>query len=397
MKITVRHLLAGTFKTMVWGIGILVSLLPRFIRRSRDRVIIARLDAIGDFVLFTPCLSHLRRKYQAAEITLVVEKKALPLAVACPHVDEVYGIDTQVFRSSAFYRLANLVRMAVKAPSVFVNPVFSREQIVDELALWSRAETKIAWDGDLSNLSESEKRRGNRIYSTLITSLASGPIHESERNAEFLSRIGVEVSSYAFELWGSSSSALMAEELWDTHSLTARTVIALVPGSLHSFKSWGVEKFSSLIDEIAKLRPDALFVVIGGEAEKESAVNLVGAHPDRVLDLCGETSLDQLGPIFGRCRLVVGNDTGPLHIAVAAGAPTVGIVGGGHFGRFLPYQGPASKWNASPRVANWPMLCYGCNWKCIYEVAGGEAVPCIAGIDVQAVLELVKPMLSAET
>jgi len=51
-----------------------------------------------------------------------------------------------------------------------------------------------------------------------------------------------------------------------------------------------------------------------------------------------------------------------LHIATALRKPVVGIVGGGHFGRFYPWGDPETS-----RVVNLPMDCYGCNWHCRYD------------------------------
>ncbi|HEX8431066.1 MAG TPA: glycosyltransferase family 9 protein, partial [Longimicrobium sp.] len=57
----------------------------------------------------------------------------------------------------------------------------------------------------------------------------------------------------------------------------------------------------------------------------------------------------------------LGPDAAALHIAVALRKPTVGIVGGGHPGRFQPWGDPAIN-----HVCSVPMECFGCNWTCRY-------------------------------
>jgi ADP-heptose:LPS heptosyltransferase len=59
--------------------------------------------------------------------------------------------------------------------------------------------------------------------------------------------------------------------------------------------------------------------------------------------------------------LLIGVETGALHIATALGVPSVGILGGGHFGRFYPWGNPAVH-----RVAASRMDCYGCQWRCVH-------------------------------
>jgi len=67
---------------------------------------------------------------------------------------------------------------------------------------------------------------------------------------------------------------------------------------------------------------------------------------DGVVDLMGKTSLPQLLDVINHAALVVSNDTGPAHLSIALGTPTLVIVGGGHFGCFVPYPPDACPANA---------------------------------------------------
>jgi hypothetical protein len=69
-------------------------------------------------------------------------------------------------------------------------------------------------------------------------------------------------------------------------------------------------------------------------------------------------------------------------------------VGGGHFGRFVPYPDLPGQTNNLKEVFH-KMPCYGCNWKCIYPINEGEPAPCIANISVDAVWEKVVPLLTS--
>jgi len=83
-------------------------------------------------------------------------------------------------------------------------------------------------------------------------------------------------------------------------------------------------------------------------------------------------------------QALIGNETSGIHIAAAVGVPAVGILGGGHFGRFLPY--PNSIESPKPEAVFHAMECYGCNWNCSQPHVRGEAVPCIRSVDVQDVM-----------
>ena len=92
--------------------------------------------------------------------------------------------------------------------------------------------------------------------------------------------------------------------------------------------------------------------------------------------------------IIRGASLLVANDSASIHIAAATGTRSVCILGGGHFGRFLPYQ-PEFKvrGDQEPIAVFHPMDCYGCRWRCQYSLGSHEAVPCISGVEVAQVLE----------
>ena len=113
----------------------------------------------------------------------------------------------------------------------------------------------------------------------------------------------------------------------------------------------------------------------------------------RILDLAGSTDLSQLVVIFRKCVLVVGNDTGPLHMAVSAGTPVIALVGGGHYGRFFPYPPSLVTPGARPIEIIHRMDCFGCNWRCIFDVPAGDPYPCVAGIPVEEVFYKARSIL----
>ena len=109
--------------------------------------------------------------------------------------------------------------------------------------------------------------------------------------------------------------------------------------------------------------------------------------------MSGQTTLWELAGLLRQSRLTISNDTGAVHIASAVGTPTVCILGGGHFGRFVPYPELAGQTNYL-KVVFHKMPCYGCNWECVYHIKEGEPAPCISNISVDAVWNEVKSLLT---
>lgn len=97
----------------------------------------------------------------------------------------------------------------------------------------------------------------------------------------------------------------------------------LNPGSTDARRRWAPERFAAVGDALAQA--GALVVVHGDERERAVTADVVGAMRERAIDLGGKLSLAALAALVARARLVVGNDSGPLHLAQAMGTATVGV------------------------------------------------------------------------
>jgi hypothetical protein len=99
---------------------------------------------------------------------------------------------------------------------------------------------------------------------------------------------------------------------------------------------------------------------------------------EKYVNACGKTTLRQTAALLKRCRLGVGADSAIAHMAAALDVPHVVVLGGGHFGRFLPYS-------ATTSIVCLPLECYGCSWSCKYSVPY-----CTKEVSPQVLLEAVQ-------
>jgi ADP-heptose:LPS heptosyltransferase len=100
-------------------------------------------------------------------------------------------------------------------------------------------------------------------------------------------------------------------------------LVALHPGASDPRRRWPTGKFAAVGDALAAA--GARVVVTGTRDEQELVTAVVDAMRADAQNLSGRLSLGGLAALFARCRVVVSNDSGPLHLAAAVGAPTVGI------------------------------------------------------------------------
>lgn len=121
------------------------------------------------------------------------------------------------------------------------------------------------------------------------------------------------------------------------------TVLALGPTANWPRKAWPAASFAELAARLtgpSGVLPNARIAVLGGPNEREMALPLISALPaGRCLDLVGRVDLLTAYAVLRRCALFVGNDSGLMHLAAAAGVPTLGLFGPSKEGLYAPWGG----------------------------------------------------------
>lgn len=116
-----------------------------------------------------------------------------------------------------------------------------------------------------------------------------------------------------------------------------RPVIALAPTANWAPKVWPAERFAALFRALAEDLPGAVPAVFGGPGavERAMAAPLLAALPEAI-DLVGTLALPEVAACLARAALFVGNDSGLMHLAAAAGAPTLGLFGPTNAAEYAP-------------------------------------------------------------
>ncbi|MDP8921511.1 MAG: glycosyltransferase family 9 protein, partial [Chloroflexota bacterium] len=117
-------------------------------------------------------------------------------------------------------------------------------------------------------------------------------------------------------------------------------LIAAHPGSGADVKNWLPERWTAVARQLGA-RIGAQLVLTGGPAEAALVERIAAGLAPRPPTLAGQTTLGQLAALFERCALVLGGDSGPLHLAAAVGTPTVRVYGPTSRDIFGPWGAPA--------------------------------------------------------
>ena len=348
-------------------------------RKSGGGVVLVRLDAIGDFVLWLDCARRLREHYADQRITLVANSVLADFARELPYWDEVWSVKVAggdgIRNPVARWRI--LRRLAQQGFDRAVQPVFSRDFVSgDSMVRATGARERIGSIGDCSNVQALWKSVADSWYTRLVPA-RDALTTESERGVEFLHGLGID------DYVPCAASIPVMAPL--PASMQGREEFFVVfPGASHPGRCWPVAKFRELITAVQSatgLSP----VLCGGPGDVMICDQIAGEFGRDILNLAGKTSLAELVEVIRAARLLISNETSAIHFAAAVSTPSVCLLGGGHFGRFVPY--PANWPGIAPVAAYVQMPCFGCNWGCTQPHVAGAAFPCVAAVSVDAVVE----------
>lgn len=166
-------------------------------------------------------------------------------------------------------------------------------------------------------------------------------------------------------------------------------LVALHPGAGDKRRRWPPEKFSLVGDALAMA--GARVAVVGVEEDHALISAIVEGMNREALNLCGQLSLRGLAGLLSRCEVVVSNDSGPLHLAGAVGAATVGI----YWGPNLITANPPTRARHRP-VLSWRHECPVCG-ATLFDNDCGHTASVVADVPTKEVTNFALDLLASKT
>jgi lipopolysaccharide heptosyltransferase II len=167
-------------------------------------------------------------------------------------------------------------------------------------------------------------------------------LHEADLYASVAGALGCPTSGHHLRFVPHAGARRAVEVLLHEHSLGKR-VVAIAPGGGTNpgmdlpEKRWPAERFAALADRL-HFEEDMTVAIIGGHLDRPAGDAMRMAMRAPSLDLTGAVPWAERAAFFERCALYVGNDSGPMHLAVAAGCPVVAVFGPTDPGLYGPYR-----------------------------------------------------------
>lgn len=320
---------------------------------SKKRLLWSRSDSIGDNIISAGMIDYIQEHYKEYEISVLCQDHIMELYNNIPYIKNTLGFNrNDVFESPEYQeRLWNILR-AHKFDLV-INSVYSRDELSDYLALNIQAKETIGSIGDNTNISEAKRLEHNKHYTRIINA-DSAPKTEVERHKEYINGLGINCERVSPKMWLNYEDELFATSFYQANNLKSENTITIFPSAQSEIRLY------KYFNEILENFTDYNIIILGGKDSVEIAIKIKQKFKGNIFDLSGKLSILKSAAIIKKSALLISTESAGSHIATAVGTKNVVIVGGGHFGRFMPYSNLTS-------VVCLPLECYGCNWKCQFE------------------------------
>lgn len=301
------------------------------VRREFRNIALIRLSAIGDVVMALPALEALRQAHPLARISWIVERRAANILEGHPALDEV--IEFPRFKAIARGSPLRWVRIALAFLGFrrqlrrrrFDLSIDFQGNLKSGLCTWAAgAPVRIGY-------ARSFCREPNWLFTNRRVDFGGACLNRMQGELILAATAG------ASPLFRKPRIAFTAEEMETAESIAAEArphtppLVAIHPGTsdFMPHKRWPPESYRALGSLLAK-RCGARILLSYGPGEEDMIADLErglredGVRADR---LPAGLSMKALGCVLGRMDLVVGGDTGPVHLAVATGAPVLILLG----------------------------------------------------------------------
>ena len=269
------------------------------------KVLVIKLGALGDFVLAGPAMRRIRQAHAGAEITLLTTPLYAPLGEACPYVDRVE-------RDGRPKTLGGTIAMLRRLRRAGYDRVYDLQTSSRSSAYFQALRPNPpAWSGIAAGCSLPHRNPDR------------DQMHTLERQADQLKHAGIwdEAPTAPGSAPSPDVSWLVDGGAAERFGLVAPYALLVPGGSAHRpEKRWpGYAELARAL-AVQGLQP----VLIGGPDEADLAGGIATAAPGTA-NLAGRTSFADIASLGARAALAVGNDTGPLHLIAASGAPTLAL------------------------------------------------------------------------
>jgi len=303
--------------------------------RNHKKILIAKVDHIGDYILFRNFLKPLKEKYPDFKITMIGNNsyKDIVEKYDSKEISKFIGINQKKFYNSKRYRSEALTKLLGEKYNILIHPTFSRLYVVDEFISKINATQKISPVGDSFNQKVKLKKISDKFYTTLIknpemrlnkfNTKTKVRIHEFDKQKSFFSKLlNLNLTKVAIHLEYKKSKQ--------------NDYAIIFPGADSKLRMWSPRKFAKVADFL-NINHGLKILICGNGKDAISAKKIIKNSKVNIKNMVNETPLPELINLIGNAKIIITGNTCAAHIAAATKTKFICIDTGIFHGRFVPY------------------------------------------------------------
>ncbi len=329
---------------------------------SVKKILIIKPRGIGDLILSTIVLKNLKADFPDSEIHYLTEEFASPVLFHNPFVSKIF-----VFGKSLRENLKLIYKLRRERYDLIFD--FYSNPRTAQFTFFIKGKIKAGYD----------KRGRNYAYNVKIK-LTDPDLHSALAHLEFLKALNITHSFKVIIYNLSDEEKTFAEKFFKENNLN-ETVIGIIPGGGWISKRCEPEKFVEICKAVYE-KWNCKFLILYGDEDFSDAKEIYNSISE-ISHLAPKTTLREMVALISRCKTVIANDSGPMHLASAIGIPTIGIFGPTNPFAHRPFS-PKGYW-----VRNENLDCIQCNLR---DCPRNHE--CMKDLDVQLVIDKISQALN---
>lgn len=306
------------------------------------KILVIKLRHIGDVLLAAPLFRALKETFPDAHISALVNSGTEDALRGNPMIDEIISFDRNIKNLpllKRYFSEAGFLRY-LRAGDFDMAVDLTGGDRAAVISLASGARYRLGW--------KSKKGFIGKRYAYTHLSEPDGNKHMVLQNMEVISRFGMDTKDLSVDFYIPEADRVFIGNILKGHNIKdGDTVVHVHPTSRWLFKCWEDGHMAEIITwllregmkvivtsspdkkEMEKAKKILSLVVVGESPDSMASLVNQGESPQgsRLIDLCGKTTIKQLGAVSGAADLFFGVDSAPMHIAAAIGTPVVAIFG----------------------------------------------------------------------
>ena len=282
---------------------------------SRERILLVSVNWLGDLLFLTPAIRAIRRAHPDSFIAALSPRRGLDFLEGNPHLNAVIPMP----EGRGLPHLAGWLPLIGRL----------RAERFDAAFLFHRSFTRAAaaWAAGIPERIGYRTAKRGWLLTTAVEMPPPDTLHKVDLMLRVVEAAGIRPNGRHYDAGirpeDERAAGALARELGIGPS---DRVVALHAGANWLLKRWPARRFAELADALSE-RHGAKVLFIGGEGDRPLIGQISGRMRARPLVSAGRTTFRQMGALLKRVQLLISNDSGPLHMGIAAGVPVVALFG----------------------------------------------------------------------